>query len=118
MFRASETEPQMSLFDNPSNMMCKRASKKYEGPKAWQNQFYRMVTLEIDESLFQPLFKEGRMGALEPLTAVLIGLLVFGEPFSVYLAVGIVLILAAVVIIAMSQQKKHTYKVTDIKTKT
>ena len=63
MFRASETEPQMSLFDNPSDMMCKRAAKKYEDPKAWQNQFYRMVTSEIDESLFQPLFKEGRMGA-------------------------------------------------------
>ena len=58
------------------------------------------------------------LGALEPLTAVLIGLFVFGEPFTVYLAIGIVLILAAVVIIAMAQQKKHTYKVTDIKTKT
>lgn len=57
------------------------------------------------------------LGALEPLTAVLIGLFVFGEPFTVYLAIGIVLILEAVVIIAMSQQKKHTYKVTDIKTK-
>lgn len=41
----------MSLFDNPSDMMCKRAAKKYEDPKAWQNQFYRMVTSEIDESL-------------------------------------------------------------------
>ena len=39
MFRANETEPQMSLFDNPSDMMCKRAAKKYEDPKAWQNQF-------------------------------------------------------------------------------
>lgn len=58
------------------------------------------------------------LGALEPLTAVLIGLFVFGEPFTVYLAIGIVLILAAVVIIAMAQQKKHTDKVTDIKTKT
>lgn len=39
------------------------------------------------------------LGALEPLTAVLIGILVFGEPFGVRLAFGIVLILAAVVII-------------------
>ena len=46
------------------------------------------------------------LGALEPLTAVLIGLLVFNEPFTAYLAIGIVLILAAVVIIAMAQQKK------------
>ena len=65
-FRASETEPPMNLFDNPSDMMCKRAAKKYEDPKAWQNQFYRMVTSEIDESLFQPLFKEGRMRNVFP----------------------------------------------------
>ena len=62
MVRASEAEAQMSLFDNPFDMMCKRATKKYEDPKAWQNQFYRMVTSEIDDSLFQPLFKEGWMG--------------------------------------------------------
>ena len=48
------------------------------------------------------------LGALEPLTAVLIGLLVFNEPFTAYLAVGIVLILAAVVIIAMVKQNKPT----------
>lgn len=39
------------------------------------------------------------LGALEPLTAVLIGILVFGEPFTLNLALGIVLILGAVVII-------------------
>ncbi len=48
------------------------------------------------------------LGALEPLTAVLIGLFVFNEPFTTYLAVGIVLILAAVVIIAMVKQNKPT----------
>lgn len=41
------------------------------------------------------------LGALEPLTAVLIGLLVFGEPFTVTLAIGILLILSAVVIIVL-----------------
>ena len=39
------------------------------------------------------------LGALEPLTAVLIGILVFGEPFTLNLALGIILILGAVVII-------------------
>ena len=39
------------------------------------------------------------MGALEPLTAVLIGIGVFGEPFTMRLAVGIVLILVAVMLI-------------------
>jgi multidrug transporter EmrE-like cation transporter len=50
------------------------------------------------------------LGALEPLTAVLIGLFVFGEPFTVFLAVGIVLILAAVVLVALAKQKKQTEK--------
>lgn len=41
------------------------------------------------------------LGALEPLTAVLIGISVFGESFTVTLAVGIVLILAAVTLIVV-----------------
>ncbi|MBQ2055285.1 MAG: EamA family transporter, partial [Bacteroidaceae bacterium] len=43
------------------------------------------------------------MGALEPLTAVAVGVLVFGESFSLRLAVGIVLILLAVVIIVVGK---------------
>ena len=39
------------------------------------------------------------MGALEPLTAVVIGVTVFGEAFTLRLALGIVLILASVVLI-------------------
>lgn len=39
------------------------------------------------------------MGALEPITAVCIGVLVFGEQFTVRLAFGIMLILAAVILI-------------------
>lgn len=41
------------------------------------------------------------MGALEPLTAVLIGVLIFHEAFTGRLALGIALILASVVIIAL-----------------
>lgn len=48
------------------------------------------------------------IGALEPLTAVLIGVLVFGELFSTRLAIGIVLILAAVVVIALKGEKTKT----------
>ena len=43
------------------------------------------------------------MGALEPLTAVVIGLTVFHEALTVNLAVGILLILAAVVIIILGK---------------
>lgn len=51
------------------------------------------------------------LGALEPLTAVLIGICIFGEAFSARLAIGIVLILTAVIIIALRQgQTKESVK--------
>lgn len=53
----------MSLFDNPADLMGKRTAKKYENPKAWFNQFFDLVTSQIDKSVFKPLFKEGNMGA-------------------------------------------------------
>lgn len=46
------------------------------------------------------------MGALEPLTAVVIGITVFGEAFTARLAVGIVLILAAVLLIVAMKRNK------------
>ena len=43
------------------------------------------------------------IGALEPLTAVAIGILVFGEPFGLRLVFGIALILAAVVLTVLKK---------------
>ena len=43
------------------------------------------------------------MGALEPLTAVAIGVMVFGEALTFRLAVGIVLILSAVLLIVLGK---------------
>ncbi len=45
------------------------------------------------------------VGALEPLTAVLIGVLVFGESFTLRLVVGIALILLAVVMTLVGKKK-------------
>lgn len=47
------------------------------------------------------------MGALEPLTAVLIGVFLFGEEFTLRLAFGIVLIFSAVIIIALYSNRKE-----------
>ena len=47
------------------------------------------------------------LGALEPLTAVIIGIFVFNEPFGLRLAFGIVLILGAVIITAYSPKKSR-----------
>lgn len=46
------------------------------------------------------------LGALEPLTAVLIGVFVFGEQFTTNSAWGIVLIVASVSLV-LFQQRKH-----------
>lgn len=47
------------------------------------------------------------LGALEPLTAVLIGVFVFGEPFGPRLLGGIVLILAAVTLVVLSKGRRQ-----------
>ncbi len=46
------------------------------------------------------------LGALEPLTAVLIGVFVFAEPFSMRLLLGIVLILVAVSIVVLGKARR------------
>lgn len=43
------------------------------------------------------------LGAMEPLTAVMIGIVVFGEAFTLSIALGIVLIIAAVTIIILKK---------------
>ena len=61
------------------------------------------------------------MGALEPLTAVAIGVLFFGELFTFRLAVGIVLILSAVLLIVMGKSfhiRTITHTITTLVRKT
>lgn len=48
------------------------------------------------------------MGALEPTTAVLIGIFLFGELFTLRLALGIVLIFSSVIMIALKTNDKHS----------
>lgn len=47
------------------------------------------------------------LGALEPTTAVLIGVFLFDEPFSLQLLLGIVLILAAVTVIVLNKGRRQ-----------
>lgn len=53
------------------------------------------------------------LGAMEPLTAVCVGVWVFREPFTANLAMGIILIIAAVTLIIMSgiiQKRLNTFR--------
>lgn len=47
------------------------------------------------------------LGALEPLTAVLIGVFLFGELFSIRLLLGIVLILVSVTLVVLSKARRR-----------
>lgn len=50
------------------------------------------------------------LGAMEPVTAVFVGVLVFGEPFTFNLAVGILLIIIAVTMIILSKTIQKTVR--------
>lgn len=61
------------------------------------------------------------MGALEPLTAVAIGVIVFGESLTIRLAVGILLILTAVLLIVLGKNfhlRSISHAITSIVRKT
>ena len=51
------------------------------------------------------------LGALEPLTAVVLGVTLFGEPISARLAVGIALILVSVALVAWGKELARKFKV-------
>lgn len=48
------------------------------------------------------------MGALEPLTAVIVGVIAFGEPLTSDSIVGIVMVIGAVLLLVLSQKKKKS----------
>lgn len=60
-----------------------------------------MMTIAIHEVGSTP---SAIMGALEPVTAVIIGITIFGEAFTQRLAVGIVMILSAVILIILGKK--------------
>ena len=45
------------------------------------------------------------LGAFEPVTAMLVGVLVFSEPFTVPIAIGLMLIIASVIFLVLSNKK-------------
>ena len=52
--------------------------------------------------------KTAILSTLEPITSVLIGITVFGEPFSVKTAIGCILVVGASVLIALSDIKRKS----------
>lgn len=82
MFKKTSVNPQYDMFSTPSTQMGKREAKKYDDPMAWHNRFYANVTSQIDETIFAPLFKQGKMGAPNASIRVIIGMSIIKEGFG------------------------------------
>ena len=82
MFRKTNTNPQLDLFTAPSNILPKRAQKKYTDEKAWHNQFFKLVTSKINEEAFKPLFEETKMGAPNASVRILVAMSILKEGFG------------------------------------
>ena len=82
MFRKTDATPQLDLFTAPSNILPKRAQKKYTDEKAWHNQFFKLVTSQIDEESFRPLFEETKMGAPNASIRILVAMSILKEGFG------------------------------------
>lgn len=82
MFRETDTNTQLSLFEAPVDFMGRRAAKKFDDPKSWFNQFFALVTSKVDESVFRPLFKEGNMGAPTASVRQLVSMMALKEGFG------------------------------------
>ena len=78
MFKKTKS-PELTLFESPSNLMRGRALKKYDDPEAWHNQFYELVTSNIDEDKFKPLFKSGNMGRGNASISQLVAIMIMKE---------------------------------------
>ena len=81
MFRKTPKETQMDLFYSPSNLLCKRALKKFDDPKAWQNKFHKEVTSRIGEGTFSVLFDNAN-GAPNASVCRLVAMMLLKEGFG------------------------------------
>lgn len=79
MFKETNHNIQRNLFSDASLNLSGRASKLYDDPKAWHNQFYELVTSKVDETVFQPLYKTGNMGAPTKGLCRLVAMMVYKE---------------------------------------
>jgi len=82
MFRKTESTPQLDLFTAPSNILPRRAQKKYTDEKAWHNQFFKLVTSRIDEESFRPLFEATTLGAPNASVRILVAMSILKEGFG------------------------------------
>ena len=58
MFKKTPKNPQSDLLSSPEQHLDVRRQRLLHDPHGWQNTFYREIFLNIDESVFKPLYNE------------------------------------------------------------
>lgn len=81
MFKTTQTETQLNMFSNITDLLPRSSSKQYQNPCAWHNLFRKEVLMRIDESVFVDLF-DNKMGAPNASIRVLIGMMSLKEAFG------------------------------------
>ena len=81
MFRKSSKEPQLDLFGNTSSMLNQGASRKFNDPGHWHNQFRQQVVDRIDEDPYNVLFDQ-TTGAPNASIRLLVGMMILKEAFG------------------------------------
>ena len=67
-FKKSKQKSQPDLFATALFSLPERECRYMEDEMSWHNEFYRNVLLNIDEEILRPLFVDGNMGALRPIS--------------------------------------------------
>jgi hypothetical protein len=56
MFKKSSKVTQLNVFSSPSSLLSGKALTEFEDKSKWFNQFYDVVTVNIDEEIFKDLY--------------------------------------------------------------
>ncbi len=78
MFKKSAKFIQQNLFTSGISIFSGKSLALYEDPKSWHNQFRKQVTLQIDESLFKPLYSSDQ-GTPNASIRVMISMMIIKE---------------------------------------
>ncbi len=81
MFRASNPQRELDLFNNFVNQMDGTRWKKFNDPQSWHNIFFKYVTSQIDENILECLFDKN-MGRPNASIRILVGMMILKEGFG------------------------------------
>lgn len=78
MFRKSDESFQGNLFTFGDSLFSGKSRKLYQDENAWHNQFRQQVTMQIDESQFEPLYISGK-GSPNASIRVMVAMMILKE---------------------------------------